>query len=123
MLFQRKLIFLLFLMATINIPLSFFSTFMNERLIRISNKNSILHIALLNNLFLNDISSILHLISLFFFTILHFNFLTQMKREARHIYLDIYIQMSQTKEMPWLNCRTLLLSGIPQYERNGKKQD
>jgi len=123
LLFQRKLIILLFLMTTINIPFSFLSTFINEKLIRLSNKNSLMHIALLNNLFLNDFSTILHVISLFFFTILHFNLLTQMKREARNIYFERYVMMSQTKEMPWLRCRTLLLSGIPHYERNGKTQD
>ena len=107
-------------MIFITISFSLCSTLLNEKIIRLNNKNSLLHIVLLNNLYLNEFSTILHLISLFIFTFLHFRFLTEVKRECQNVYLDRLKRMSKNKEEDWLSCRTLLISGIPNYERNGK---
>ena len=120
LLFQKKMLKVITLMIGITISFSMVSTYYNHSIITLTNKNSLLQVILLNNLYLNDFSTILHLISLFIFTYLHLNFLTELKRECQKVYLDRIINMSQTKEINWLKSRTLLISGLPKNERNSK---
>ena len=119
LLFQRKLIQSISIMMVVTVILSLISTLVNQKIIAVKNKNSLPHIILLNNIFLTDFSTILHLISLFIFTILHFTLITSLKKESQEVYLERIINMSKNKDNEWLACRTLLISGIPRKERIG----
>ena len=113
--FQRKLIYLIFTMAIFSFFFSFISVFfMNQE------NHSFLQDFLLNNKYLNDFTTIVHIVSVILFTFLHFRFFTVIKTEAKHLYFDRFDKMSRKKDSDWLSCRTLHISGLGPNERNSK---
>jgi hypothetical protein len=114
LIFQRKLIYLIFTMSIFSLLFSFIaSSFKAEE------QNTFQDI-LLNNKYLNDVTTIIHIISILLFTFLHFRFFTVIKTEASYLYFDRFDKMSNKKDADWLSCRTLHISGLAPNERNSK---
>lgn len=114
LIFQRKLIYLIFTMSIFSLLFSFISiSFKAEE------QNTFQDI-LLNNKYLNDVTTIIHIISILLFTFLHFRFFTVIKTEASYLYFDRFDKMSSKKDADWLSCRTLHISGLAPNERNSK---
>lgn len=115
--FQRKICSLLVTMSVFSILFSLISMYITydegdsyESLFR----------KLLNNNVLTESTTILHLISLVFFTFLHFRFFSKIKREAKFLYFQRFDKFSRHKNADWLSCRTLHISGLAPEERNSK---
>lgn len=114
--FQRELISLIFTMAIFSFLFSFISNLTIE-----GTEKSAFQDFLLNNKYLNDFTTIVHLISVALFTFLHFRFFRVIKAETKYIYFDRFDRMSRKKDSDWLSCRTLHVSGLAPNERNSKK--
>ena len=115
LLFQRSLISLLFTMSIISIIISIFSTFLSD-----NSKNTSIQNFFLNNKYLNDFTTKLHIISVILFTFLHFRCFSMIKTQAKYLYFDRFDQMSRNKSADWLSCRTLHVSGLGPNERSSK---
>ena len=77
-----------------------------------------IEILLLSNKYINDITTVLQVIGLALFSILHFRTISSIKEDARQLYFELFDRMSNTKDFEWLTCRTLHVSGIAPNERN-----
>jgi hypothetical protein len=116
--FQRKLCSLLLRMTIFSFLLSLVTTLATK-----SNEDAPatwFQDFLLNNKFLNDFTTIVHIISLALFTFLHFRFFTLIKTEIKYLYFDRFDKMSRKKDADWLSCRTLHISGLGPNDRNSK---
>jgi hypothetical protein len=115
LIFQRQLMSLVFTMSFFSFLFSFISIFIyNSK----DDEYSAIHDFLLNNKFLNDFTTIIHVVSVIIFTFLHFRFFTIIKTEAKYLYFDRFDNMSSKKDSNWLSCRTLHISGLGPNERN-----
>jgi hypothetical protein len=114
LLFQRRIIKLLFFMSLFSLFFSFITTIANTQ----EDGYSALHDFLLNNKYVNDFSTVIHLISLVLFTFLHFRYFTVLKNETSNLYFERFDKMSRTKNADWLASRTLHISGLKPNERN-----
>ena len=76
------------------------------------------HDFLLNNKYLNDFSTAMHLFALIFYTFLHFRFFTVLKNQLKNLYFEHFDKMSRHKHDEWLSCRTLHISGLAASQRN-----
>jgi hypothetical protein len=116
LLFQRRMCSLIFSMASFSI---FFSvlTFLSK--IK-SPESSRFFDFFINNKYIDNFSTVIHIVSLFVFTFLHFRNFSIIKREAQYIYFDRFDKMSRKKDSDWLSCRTLHISGMGPNDRNSK---
>jgi len=73
-----------------------------------------------NNKYMDNFSSFLHLIGVIIYTFLHFRFFSVLKREAKNIYFEKFDLLSRKKDYNWLSSRTLHISGLAPNERNSK---
>jgi hypothetical protein len=117
LIFQRKLISLIITISIFSFLFSFISNFLGKE-----DTNSTIRDFLINNKYLNDFTTIIHVISVFLFTFLHFRFFTSIKSDAKFIYFDRFDKMSRRKDADWLSCRTLHVSGLGPTERNSKNK-
>ena len=61
--------------------------------------------------------SVANISGIIIITFLHFRSFAKLKREAFHLYYTRFMKMSQNKDVNWLSCRTLHISGINPQER------
>jgi hypothetical protein len=116
LLFQRKMCSLLFVMTLFSFAFSFL-TFLSK----IQSPGPAKFFDLfLNNKYIDDFSSVIHIVSLFIFTFLHFRNFSMIKREAENLYFDRFDKMSRKKDSDWLSCRTFHISGLGPNDRNSK---
>jgi len=117
LIFQRRTLKMIVTMAFISLILSFITV-----IIKASEAEekflTALYDLLLNNKYINDYTAVFQLISLFIYTFLHFKNFSQIKNEVKHLYFDRFDKMSREKNVDWLSCRTLHVSGILPEERN-----
>jgi hypothetical protein len=120
LLYQRKIIKILIIMTIISTGVSLATTISNLKEIKESSTYTIIHDFFLNNKYMNDFSSYMHICSLIIFSFLHFRYLTMFKTESKFLYFERFDKMSRYKNYEWLRCRTLHISGIAPEERNSK---
>ncbi len=117
LLFQRRILYMLLNMSIISLLLSFVA-----ELIKASEAEEkffeALYDLLLNNKYINDYTVVCQLISFIIFSFLHFRNFSQLKNEVKLIYFERFEKMSREKNVDWLSCRTLHVSGILPEERN-----
>ena len=61
--------------------------------------------------------SVSNITGIILITFFHFRSFEKLKREAFHFYYERFRKMSQNKDVNWLSCRTLHISGINPHER------
>ena len=61
--------------------------------------------------------SVSNITGIILITFFHFRSFAKLKREAFHLYHERFRKMSQNKDVNWLSCRTLHISGIDPHER------
>ena len=61
--------------------------------------------------------SVSNITGIILITFFHFRSFEKLKREALHFYYERFRKMSQNKDVNWLSCRTLHISGINPHER------
>lgn len=120
LLFQRKIILIIFIMCIISSLIALVTTLSNLKEIKESTTFNLLHDFFLNNKFMNDFSSYMHILSLVFLSFIHYRYMTMFKTECKFLYFERFDKMSRYKNYEWLRCRTLHLSGIAPHERNSK---
>lgn len=74
----------------------------------------------MNNKYLNDYTTIMHVIAISLYTFMHFRCFAKIRREALYLYFERFDKMSREKNADWIACRTLHISGIGPNERNSK---
>ena len=114
--FQRQICSLLFVMTLFSICFSFLTYLSKIE----SKENSNLFDFFVKNKYIDEISTMIHLVSLFVFTFMHFRNFSIIKREAECLYFDRFDLMSRKKNSDWLSCRTLHISGLGPNDINGK---
>ena len=115
LLFQRKVISLLIIMSILSLIFSFINILANKE-----KGYNAFHDFLLNNKYLNEFSTVMHLISLIIYTFLHFRFFSVLKNDLKNLYFENFDKMSREKDSDWLSCRTLHISGLSASQRNSK---
>jgi hypothetical protein len=111
--FQRKIISLLAIISVISLLISLINFIAANE-----NHFDALHDFLLNNKYLNDFSTMMHLFAVIIYTFLHFRFFTLLKNLFKNLYFDQFDKMSRHKDADWLSCRTLHISGLSASQRN-----
>ena len=61
--------------------------------------------------------SVTNITGVLLITFFHFRSFAKLKREAFHLYYSRFMKMSENKDVNWLSCRTLHISGINPQER------
>ena len=61
--------------------------------------------------------SVTNITGIIFITILHFRSFSKLRREAFFHYYTRFMKMSENKDVNWLSCRTLHISGINTQDR------
>ena len=117
LLFQRKMITLLITIVFFSLIFSALNLLVKEREGQ-SDFFTYFQNILLNNKYLDDYTTIVHVIAIALYSFLHFRFFSQMRREASYVYFDRFDKLSRYKNAEWLACRTLHISGIGPKERN-----
>jgi hypothetical protein len=111
--FQRKIISLLSIISIVSLLISLIN------FLAVHDKHFyVFHDFLLNNKYLNDFSTIMHLASLILYTFLHFRFFTVLKNQFKNLYFEQFDKMSRHKNADWLSSRTLHISGLSASQRN-----
>ncbi len=116
LIFQKTIINLLMIIGIISLILSFLSNISQKEF----EIGSFFHDLLVNNKYMDNFSSFLHLIGVIIYTFLHFRFFSVLKREAKNIYFEKFDLLSRKKDYNWLSSRTLHISGLAPNERNSK---
>lgn len=120
LLFQRKMIVIILIMCIISSLVALITTLSNLKEIKESSTFNIIHDFFLNNKFMNDFSSYMHIFSMVVVSFIHYRYMTIFKTECKFLYFERFDKMSRYKNYEWLRCRTLHLSGIAPHERNSK---
>jgi hypothetical protein len=113
LLFQRKIISLLTTISVISLIISFVNFLANQE-----KKFDDFHDFLMDNKYLNEFSTAMHLTALIIYTFLHFRFFTVLKNQLKNLYFEHFDKMSRHKDADWLSCRTLHISGLSASQRN-----
>ena len=121
LLFQRKIILILMIYTILSSGIALVTTLSNLKEVQESSTYNIIHDFFLNNKFMNDFSSYMHILSLIVLSFIHFRYMTVFKTECKFLYFERFDKMSRYKNYEWLRCRTLHLSGIAPNERDSKK--
>ena len=66
---------------------------------------------------LQEFLSVTNIFGIITITIFHFRSFAKLKREAFRLYYSRFMKMSENKDVNWLSCRTLHISGINPQER------
>ena len=66
---------------------------------------------------LQEFLSVINIFGIITITIFHFRSFAKLKREAFRLYYSRFMKMSENKDVNWLSCRTLHISGINPQER------
>ena len=66
---------------------------------------------------LQQFLSVSNIFGIILITFFHFRSFANLKREAFHLYYTRFMKMSEDKDINWLSCRTLHISGINPQER------
>ena len=66
---------------------------------------------------LEQFLSVSNITGIILITFFHFRSFSTLKREAFHLYYSRFMKMSENKDVNWLSCRTLHISGINPQER------
>ena len=66
---------------------------------------------------LEQFLSVSNITGIILITFFHFRSFSKLKREAFHLYYSRFMKMSENKDVNWLSCRTLHISGINPQER------
>lgn len=114
--FQRQVLSLLLVMTLFSICFSLLTYLSKIK----SKENSNFFDFFIVNKYIDEISTTIHIASLFIFTFMHFRNFSIIKREAECLYFDRFDLMSRKKDSDWLSCRTLHISGLGPNDRNGK---
>ena len=61
--------------------------------------------------------SVSNITGILLITFFHFRGFAKLKKEAFHLYFSRFMKMSENKDVNWLSCRTLHISGINPQER------
>ena len=117
LLFQRTMISLLITVVLFSFIFSALNLLVKEREGQ-SDFFTFVQNFLLNNKYLNDYTTIVHVIAIALYTFLHFRFFSQIRREASYVYFDRFDKMSKHKNADWLCCRTLHISGLGPKDRS-----
>ena len=72
----------------------------------------------MDNKYIDDFSSFLHLIGVVIYSFLHFRFFSILKNEAVNLYFERFDFLSRKKDYNWLSSRTLHISNLEPSERN-----
>ena len=119
LIFQRRTMKMMLQMAVISLIISFMAV-----LVKATESEqkflTALYDLLLNNKYINDYTAMFQLVSLLIVSFLHCRNFSQIKNEIKLLYFDRFAKMSREKNVDWLSCRTLHLSGIHPEERNSK---
>ena len=121
LLFQRKIILILMIYTILSSGIALVTTLSNLKEVQESSTYNIIHDFFLNNKFMNDFSSYMHILSLIVLSFIHFRYMTVFKTECKFLYFERFDKMSRYKNYEWLRCRTIHLSGIAPNERDSKK--
>ena len=66
---------------------------------------------------LSQFLSVTNIVGIIIITVLHFRSFSKLRREAFFHYYNRFMKMSESKDVNWLSCRTLHISGINPEER------
>ena len=66
---------------------------------------------------LQQFLSVSNIFGIILITFFHFRSFAKLKREAFQLYYTRFLKMSEDKDVNWLSCRTLHISGINPQER------
>lgn len=119
LIFQREISRLFLLMSVISIFLYSIGFIIRSPYIEDTFIETFVNYMKENHSFLSSYDSFSHIISLIFFTFLHFRCFSIIKRESKYIYFERFDKMSRYKNNEWIACRTLHISGLRPLERNG----
>ena len=75
------------------------------------------HIFFLKEQDLHQFLSVTNIFGIITITLFHFRSFAKLKREAFRLYYSRFMKMSENKDVNWLSCRTLHISGINPQER------
>ena len=120
--FQRKIISLLITISVCSLMFSTVNYFLKDNSSPTQSNSLlfILHFFINNNNTkqTNNYISIVQVIAIIVYTLLHFRLFSIIKREASLTYFNRFDVLSRSKNADWLSCRTLHISGLAPHERN-----
>ena len=114
LIFQRKVIKLLSVMAIMSFIFSFITTMAQPK----NEIVSFFHYFLFQNKYTDNFTSVIRLLGVIIYTFLHFRYFSLIRSEAVSLYFERFDILSRTKDYNWLSSRTLHISGLEPHERN-----